>query len=331
MAEYTPLLNGIRPPGNSFVLPEHKMVYISVTKVACTSLRWMIADLAGEDFETFYRSGAYNQSRLMTIHGGRNRWRHTPQLAELDPAVAAEISRDNGWFIFAVVRDPWSRIWSAWQSKFLVRHGAYQENYGAEPWFPRVPRKSGDVLEDWAAFIDAKPWLSNPLLVRDWHFRPQVESVRPRRINYTRVYDLKDMDQLFADVRAHLESVGRPHELYVPRANETPLRMTAEVLDNGVEEAIREAYRSDFRAFGDRWRVEDLRLPRGEWSADAISHAAYHTVANERISDLSRELRAAQHHIRNVARSSVLAPAVGLAALTRRVRRTVVARGRRPG
>src|SRR5579875_1156811 len=98
MPSFTPLLNDIRPPGNSFVLPSHKLVYMSVTKVACTSLRWMLADLAGEDFESFYRAAAPHQSRLMTIHTDRTTWKHVPQLKDIAPDVLAQVSRDNGWF-----------------------------------------------------------------------------------------------------------------------------------------------------------------------------------------------------------------------------------------
>ena len=43
----------LKTPGNSFVLPEHKLVYVSTCKVACTSLKWMVTDLGGEDLERF--------------------------------------------------------------------------------------------------------------------------------------------------------------------------------------------------------------------------------------------------------------------------------------
>jgi len=39
--------DGGLPPSNSYVLPQNKSVYISVTKVACTNLRWMMARLGG--------------------------------------------------------------------------------------------------------------------------------------------------------------------------------------------------------------------------------------------------------------------------------------------
>lgn len=270
------------------------MVYISVTKVACTSLRWMVADLVGEDFEMFYRAPAAHQSRLMTIHTHRTLWEHSPQLKDVDPELMTQISRDNGWFIFAVVRDPWSRLWSGWQSKFLVRHAGYVAGYGDEPWFPRVPEKPSDVIEDWTRFINARPWATNAELAKDVHFKPQVASVRPQGINYTQIYDITNMSQLFADIRAHLESVGKAQPLYLPRANETPLALTAEVLSNGIAEAIKDSYQVDFDAFGERWSVDDLRFVPDGWTMDAIRAAAFHTVANERIGDLSRELKAAK-------------------------------------
>jgi hypothetical protein len=289
MTTPVPLLNGIVPPGNSFVLPEHKMVYMSVTKVACTSLRWMIADIGGEDLESFYPAVGAHQSRLMTIHRNRTHWQKSPQLFALPPEELNQISRDNGWFIFAVVRDPWTRLWSGWQSKFLVRHQLYVDQYGSEPWFPRVPEKPEDVIEDFAKFVFAQPWVTNPLLAVDVHFLPQTYSVRPQGVNYTKIYDLNDMSTLFRDVHAHLAAQGKDQELYVPRANETPLPLIPAVLENGVAEAIEAAYKDDFDNFGDRWSLDTVKMDKGGWTGDAIRLAAYHTIANQRIGDMRNE------------------------------------------
>jgi hypothetical protein len=276
------------------------MVYMSVTKVACTSLRWMLADLAGEDFETFYRAAAPHQSRLMTIHTDRSLWKHALQIKNTPPEVVAQISRDNGWFIFTMVRDPWTRLWSGWQSKFLVQHAYYKEHYGAEPWFPRVPESAEDVLEDWTTFIETEPWTSHPLLSTDVHFLPQTRSVRPKGVNYTRIYDLKDMPALLSDIESHLESLGLAKPLYLPRANETPLALTEAVLANGIAERIKKLYKPDFDVWGERWSVSDLKYAKDGWSRDAIRSVGFHTVANERLGDLSRELRRTQRELASV-------------------------------
>ena len=285
----TPLLNGIPAPGNSFVLRDQKIVYMSVTKVACTSLRWMIADLAGEDLPSFYPAIGAHQTRLMTIHRNRTHWQKAPQLFNIPEDERAEISRDNGWFIFAVVRDPWSRLWSGWQSKFLVRHQFYVDQYVREPWFPRVPDSQEHVLEDFRKFVLAEPWVTNPQLQEDVHFLPQVRSVRPQGVNYTKVYDLSDLSSLFRDVKAHLAAQGKDTDLYVPRANETPLPMIPAVLENGVAEAIEASYAADFEVYGDRWSRDAIKMKRDSWTEDAIQHAVYHTVANQRIGDMRNE------------------------------------------
>lgn len=291
MSTPTPLLNDDSLPGNSFVLPEHKMVYISVTKVACTSLRWMVADLVGEDFDTFYRASAAHQTRLMTIHTDRNVWKHAPQLKSLSEQERAAISRDAGWLVFAVVRDPWTRLWSGWQSKFLVRSAHYLHSFGDRPWFPRVPESPDDVIEDWRAFVRARPWANDSELRRNWHFRPQVDSVRPQSINYSRIYDLRDLSDLIQDIHTHLAALGKDQKLYLPRANENPLRITEDALSGGIADEIKDAYRADFEAFGGRWDPTQLRFAPDGWSADAIDHVAYHAVANERIGDLSAGIR----------------------------------------
>lgn len=288
MGERSPLLNGIAPPGNSFALPEHRVVYISVTKAACTAMRWMIAGLAGEDAETFYQTPVGHQTRLMTIHN-RSRWQHTPQLKDLPPSTLAEISPDDGWFVFAVVRDPHSRLWSGWQSKFLVRHGRYVRLYADQPWFPRVPERPEDVVEDFHRFVEARPWETHPELRRDVHFLPQVRSVRPAGINYTRIYDVTELGKLFTDLTQHLEAMGLPADLDAPRANETPLPLTRAALTRPVQDVIRDAYRDDFESFGHMWGSGGPNLADEAWSPDAIRLVQYHVAANERIRDLSKE------------------------------------------
>ena len=40
--------------GRSYVLPEHKIMFISVAKNACTSVKWLLADLARGDPPPFH-------------------------------------------------------------------------------------------------------------------------------------------------------------------------------------------------------------------------------------------------------------------------------------
>ncbi|WP_278235134.1 sulfotransferase family 2 domain-containing protein [Isoptericola sp. AK164] len=280
-------------PTNSFVIPDKRIVYMSVTKAACTSMRWMVADLAGEDPESFLHGTGATQTQLMTIHGGRGRWQHTPTLAQLDPAVLREIRPDNGWFVFAVVRNPWSRLWSAWQSKFLVQHAFYRRTYADEPFFPRQPESPQDVVEDFQSFVAARPWLQHPVLTKDAHFRTQSRSVAKDRVPYSRVYDVREIGTLLSDLHTHLEGLGQDQELYVPRANETPLAPVPGLFDGAATGVVEEAYAADLETFPGWWSVDDLKCV-DTWSDDALANIRAQVAANERISALSVRAREIQ-------------------------------------
>jgi hypothetical protein len=268
-------------PRNTWVLPEHKVVYVSAAKVACTTLKWMVSDLAGEDHRRIETVASGMQSRLMTIHPGRSLLQHVTSVHTMPADEVARISPDNGWFVFGALRDPWSRLWSAWQSKFLVRANRYVRNYRDEPFFPRVPRKASDIVEDFRTFVELAPWTTDPRLAEDLHFRPQVRALQPEAIPFTRIYDLSEFGLMTADLHAHLQTIGKDQELYVPRANETPVRMSREVWAGGTKERVEQLYREDFDAFGERWDFDRLKFAPDGWTQDAVNHAAYQTEAND--------------------------------------------------
>lgn len=291
------VIDGGRPPSNSFVLPEHKIVYISVTKVACTSLRWMLADLAGEDPASFFAVNGYHLTRLMTVHDSRASWKRVRQLSDMSAEEVEQVSVDNGWFIFAVVRDPWSRLWSAWQSKLLTRHPAFVRRYVDQPWFPRIPSSAEEVVEDFRTFVDTHPWTTDPQLRKDSHFWNQVRSVRPDGLAYSGIYDISSLSRLVADLHAHLArwDLDQP-ELYMPRANETPLALTADVLAEGVGDRIEELYADDVERFGDGWSQQSLKVAPS-WSADAMRAVAFQAHVNERLGDLASHARSMKREI----------------------------------
>src|SRR5215213_10186626 len=153
-------------------------VYVSVPKAACTSLKWLVAELQGEDPERFHRSLSREVGRAMTIHR-RDLWRHTPMLHELPDDELAAISPDDGWFVFAVVRHPSARVWAAWQSKFLLREPRWIDEFAGAPWLPRVPESTQDVIEDFGRFVASIARDPNQAVMRDRHFMTQTELVTP--------------------------------------------------------------------------------------------------------------------------------------------------------
>jgi hypothetical protein len=275
------------PPSKSstYVMRRWKAVYVSVNKAACTSLKWLVADLQGERPERFHTSLSREVGRSMTIHK-RSLWQHTPMLHELPDDELAAIGPENGWFVFAVVRHPAARVWSAWQSKLLLREPWWVERFGEEPWFPRVPASTEDVVEDFRRFVPAIAAEPDHRIVRNRHLAPQTRMLAPDRVPYSRIYGTREIPLLLEDFDRHLRAQGWSGTLTLPKSNETPLRPLASMFTEPVVDGIRSLYEQDFETFG----YDDV-LPDGVDTSDRYSDEALAEVARlveraERINDV---------------------------------------------
>jgi hypothetical protein len=278
-----------RHPTATFVMPRWQAVYVSVNKAACTTLKWLVAELQGEDPKRFEASLWDEVSRTMTIHQ-RRLWQHTPMALHMSDEELAPIAPDNGWFVFAVVRHPTARLFSAWQSKLLLREPWWAERYGDADWFPRVPRSGDDVVEDFTRFARALDAGDAPLM-RNRHFAPQRRLLRPKRMAYSRIYRTSELPDLLRDFEAHLHECGWEGErLQLRRTNETPLPAIPALFGPEVQAAARRLYRADFNVFG----YEDV-VPGGladrSYSDESVAEVARLIERSERIGDLAARAR----------------------------------------
>jgi hypothetical protein len=238
------------PPNanDTYVVPDLRIVYVSVPKAACTSLKWLVAGLSGEDPHAFGPALRPEVTRATTIHR-RSSWLHTPRLHDLSDAELAPIGAENGWFVFAVVRHPTVRLWSAWQSKFLLAEPHFVRRFANEPWLPAVPHDTEDVATAFRAFAVARAGEGGRRVGRDPHFRPQRRLLTPDRTPYGHIYHTSAIDQLLEDLTSHLTSQGWQGTLSLPNNNETPLPLLASMLTDDVTRAVDDVYRADLRRF----------------------------------------------------------------------------------
>lgn len=272
------------PPHGSatYVLPRWKTVYVSVPKAACTSLKWLVADLQGEEPAQFYQGLNRETGRAMTIHL-RQRWRRTPRLHDLDEETLADIRPDNGWFVFGVVRHPAARLWSGWQSKFLLREPRFQHMYPDGPW-PRVPGSTDQVVEDFHEFTRALTRGADPVSVaRDRHFKGQVRLLKPQRTDYTRIYRTDEFDQMLGDLEAHLKPFGLDAMPPLRRNNETPLAPVAAAFTPELLDLVTGYYPEDFEQFGYDPMPGGLT---GGYTGDQLAEVGRLVERSERIGDL---------------------------------------------
>jgi Sulfotransferase family len=182
-----------------YVMPRWRALYVSVNKAACTALKWLVADVQEESRERFHRSLSREVSRTMTIHR-RSLWQNTPMAKWMTDEELEAISPDDGWFVFGVVRHPTARLFSAWQSKLLLREPWWWvDEFGAESWFPRVPESGDDVVEDFTRFVRTIEQNPEQRVFHNRHFAPQKGLLAVDRMPYTRIYRTTEIPQLLQD------------------------------------------------------------------------------------------------------------------------------------
>jgi hypothetical protein len=305
-------------PTATFVMPRWQAMYVSVNKAACTTLKWLVAEVQGERPERFHRSLWDEVSRSMTIHQ-RRLWQHTPMALRMPEEELAAISPEHGWFVFAVVRHPTARLFSAWQSKLLLREPWWTERFGGADWFPRVPRSGDDVVEDFTRFAKALAAGDAPVM-RNRHFAPQQRLLRPARMDYSRIYRTSELPDLLRDFEAHLRERGWEGEtLRLRRTNETPLAAIPALFGSEVQEAAGKLYRPDFKTFGYE-EVVPGGLEGDGYSDEAVAEVVRLIERSERIGDLATRARSLRTQLR-AARAPAPPPPTVVQRLMRRLAR----------
>jgi hypothetical protein len=280
----------VRRPNATYVLPAYKLVYVSTPKAACTSIKWLLADLQGVIGSKFTSTLSGETSRGTTIH--RHRWAwgpDTPRLNDLDEAQLAEIHPDNGWFTFTMTRHPGDRLWSAWQSKFLLREPRFAVQFKGQPWIPRIPESTDDVIEDWEAFVRSLR-TDKAGVLNDIHFAQQSALVNVGVTPYDVIYDTSQFNQMLADVSAHLRKHDWTGTLQPVKSNETPLRALERAFPEHVLETVSRIYADDFVKL-DYEGPRPPRLRTEDYSKDVLAATGIIAERGERIGDLSRRAR----------------------------------------
>jgi hypothetical protein len=223
------------------VLPELRVLYLPVPKAGWTTLLWLLSELAGISEEKFTHSVFPGVSPAMTIHD-MSLWEHGHRLADYEGEERERILGEDGWFRFSVVRDPAPRLWSAWQSKLLLREPRFEALFAKEDWFPRVPAEPGEMLEDFRRFVAA---VASGDAV-DVHWAIQDDLVEQLPLDH--VGRLESLDATFELLQKHLGDLpwpgGTRHE------NRTALSLPPTAFDVEAAAALNRHYARDFEQYG---------------------------------------------------------------------------------
>lgn len=274
----------------SYVSLRHRYMYVETPKAACTSIKRMLVDLEGIAWNPDALPYHRETRRDMLIH--QRRYVGIPSLLDIAPSIREEIlSGVEGWFVFAVVRNPFSRLVSVFENKIRLgepRYRTLEARYGDRGMF-------SDPKTAFAAFIE-EVLCGRDKRDRDPHFTSQTRLLLPRLIPYTHVFRLEKVDEMFRALRNHLSAQETAGPAGLPRENASLGSPWRDFYDERSARAVAEIYADDFREYD--YDPEDWRGGRGKvtetedyrrWRAELVERNAF----IDRMFDWMEELRRA--------------------------------------
>lgn len=231
---------------NSFYSSRLKLFYVATPKVACTSVKWWLAELEGyaEAIRAF--KGSAETDPDLVIHDGFAYI--APQIAGVTDEELQILSKDASCFRFAIVRNPYKRIFSAWQSKLLLQEPLQVGPYLEQPFFRQEIRKKDDVALAFEGFLEHLMAHETPSFW-DCHWTPQHDLLRPDLFEYSMVAHIENIHKLSEALARHMGSTY-VDPFATRRTNESLIPYLEELITPRSAELIRSLYAKDFKTFG---------------------------------------------------------------------------------
>jgi hypothetical protein len=150
-----------------------RTLYVRVPKAACTTMLWGLLELEGHDPSTVNRSLRPLLSTPDLVVHDPDLY-PVPDISQVSPALRRAALESPEWLRVAVVRNPYRRLYSAWESKVLTLPPGLKKFRPA----PEPIEHEGrvDIGESFRAFVrflseDPHRWPT------DTHFWPQTDLV----------------------------------------------------------------------------------------------------------------------------------------------------------
>ncbi|WP_311882306.1 MULTISPECIES: sulfotransferase family 2 domain-containing protein [unclassified Pseudomonas] len=230
---------------NSCVSDERKLFYVATPKVACTSVKWWFAELEGVVQAVQQAKSSSETDPELAIHD--TLLAVAPGMFVRSPERLAQIKAD-GYFSFALVRNPYKRIFSAWQSKILLREPLQIVPYEGQDFVEHPIELMSDVTGAFECFLEYL-YVHERDDFKDCHWTPQYDLLQPALFPYSAVSKIEDTAALDAALRAHLaEAYVSPFT--TARANESMIPYLPEFISPRSKELIEELYSRDFEEYG---------------------------------------------------------------------------------
>jgi hypothetical protein len=232
----------------------HKVVYVATPKVACTTLKWWFADLVGCSDKILDANVSFESDPELIIHDTIHQVERQMTVANSLGLNIALTSQD--YFKFCVVRNPFKRVFSAWQSKWLIYEHLQKSALDGSV----ISDQSIETVEDFQVCFDL--FVENLMrckdkCIDDVHLIPQSELLRPDVINYDCIAKIENLEDLKNRLSIHL---GKDYidPFSNSHANASLLPYLTFYFSENAIKSILDIYAADFELFG-----YDTFLPSG--------------------------------------------------------------------
>lgn len=272
---------------NAYFSPVHQIFYLATPKVACTSLKWWFADLvgAGEGIKNAF--GSLESDPELVIHDTFARV--APESTGTNESGLMTAIESDDYFKFCLVRNPYQRAFSAWQSKWLIREPLQADMHDDGVFEIKEIKTIDDLKSLFEAFLMQLAGVKN-IEQLDVHVAPQAMLLEPELLHYDIVAHIEDPAPLVNALQNHLGPASR-NPFAGKRANTSLLPYSSSWISDSAARLIREIYARDFEVFG-----YDLAVPQGNWDPAKtdieLSVRAIKLLRgrNQRIGELGAEL-----------------------------------------
>ena len=231
---------------NAFRSEKNKLLYIATPKVACTSLKWWFAELEGFAKDIRQNKSSAESDPDLMIHDSFHRV--APNITGLIPTSLIESLTSDGYFRFAVVRNPYKRIFSAWQSKLLLREPLQVGPYIGCDFYNQSIENSADLATAFENFLEHLATNEAPNFL-DVHWTPQADLLRPDLINYSKLVKIENANELSTALSEWL-GAKFVNPFSTRNANESLIPYLPELITKRSAELIQKLYVKDFITFG---------------------------------------------------------------------------------
>jgi hypothetical protein len=183
--------NKLKWPYNTMMVSEqHKLFYIPVAKCACTSLKSMMVELAGVTH--------YERAISLGVHRVTDHFNTGAQLKDQSMEKAREMLASEQYLKFAVVREPFERLVSAYLEKFVYNRENTRNLQHTRPVISEV-QDTADI--DLRRGISFDEFISTILRQDSWdldpHWRPQYLYMLGVP-HISKVFRMEELDKLEA-------------------------------------------------------------------------------------------------------------------------------------